>query len=236
LLLFLTAALPQTPIKGRLALDNPVLPCGKFLDFCGVLGILGGALVRRPVTVAGVEVAEEVDGAIEVLDECGGAFDPVAGVEVIDLADLADDGPVDVAADDAGDVVLRGVADDGFLEFADEGDGVFDALLGVGAEGPVAEAEVAADPVEGLVGLEEEFVADVADEGEPAHVLDDGVELVAVHDEEAAAICGEVDVVFPHGDGAEVAHEAGEEFVVIAGDVDDAGAFAAFAKELLDDV
>jgi len=154
----------------------------------------------------------------------------------IEVADLADDRPVDVAADDARNAVVGGVADDGFLEFAYEGDGVLDALLCERTEGPIAETKPAAKPVERDVQLQKELVADIADEGEPAHVLDDGIEFVAVHDEKAASIRGEMDVVFLHGDGAVDAEEIGKELVVVAGDVDDLCAFAAFAEDLLDDV
>ena len=67
--------------------------------------------------------------------------------------------------------------------------------------------------------------------------MDDGVELVAVDDEEVAAVGGLVDGAVGNDDAAEMgALERTQELVVVAGDVDDAGALAALAQQLLDDV
>jgi hypothetical protein len=57
---------------------------------------------------------------VEVLDDGGAGIDPVAAVDVSEAVDLLDRGPVDVAADDAIEPALAGVADGRILEIEDE--------------------------------------------------------------------------------------------------------------------
>ena len=68
-----------------------------------------------------------------------------------------------------------------------------------------------------------DVVGPVAEIGEPARIVDDRVELVAVDDQERAAVGGLVDVPVDDLDAAEMrALEGSQELVVIAGDIDDA--------------
>ena len=80
-----------------------------------------------------MEVGEQRDVAVEILHQRGATFDPVPAIVVIDPAEGPDDGGMDVAADDAGDVVCFRIANDGFLKCADEGDGAFDVAFDGGA-------------------------------------------------------------------------------------------------------
>ena len=82
-----------------------------------------------------------------------------------------------------------------------------------------------------------DVIGPVAEEGEPARVAHDDVELVAVDDEHGLAVGGLVQRVVDDFDAAEI--EAGviaREFVVIARHIDDARALARLAQQLLDDV
>ena len=85
------------------------------------------------------------------------------------------------------------VTHDRVFKFADEIDRVLDPLLRVGAERPITEPEAAAHEVDQRIEREQELVAKVAGEGEPAHVLDHRIQLVSVNDENAPSIGGGVD-------------------------------------------
>jgi hypothetical protein len=141
---------------------------------------------------------------------------------------------VDVAANDAVDLVPLRLGGQRLLEGADEVDRVLDLVLGPLRQRPVGRAEYTAQPVEHAVGGQREIVGFVAEQREPARLRDDEVEHVAVHDEVAAAVGGLVHDVLDDLDAAEMrAVIAAQEFVVIAGDVDDAGALARLAQQLL---
>ena len=143
---------------------------------------------------------EELDGSVVVFDDGGAAFDPVAGVEILDAADRPDRGGVDVPAEDAVHVEIFRVADDRFLELPDKADDIFHLGLDVGAQRPVAEPEEPAEEIYEAVAAEKDRVADVAGMGEPPQVLDHGVELVPVDDQQAASVRRVVDRVFLQGD------------------------------------
>src|SRR5262245_38117548 len=53
---------------------------------------------------------DDLEPAVMMLDEGGAAFDPVAVIEVVDIADHAVVGRVDMAADDALRAALAGLA------------------------------------------------------------------------------------------------------------------------------
>ena len=77
----------------------------------------------------------------------------------------------------------------------------------------------------------------VAEIGEPARIVDDGVELVAVDDEQPLAVGGLVDGAVGDDDAAEMhTLELARELVMVAGDVGDAGALARLAQQFLHDV
>lgn len=175
--------------------------------------------------------------AVEVLDQGGAAFDPVAVVAVEDAVDGAHFGGVDMAADDSVDFALSGLGDHRVLEMADVFDGVLDLVFQVGRQRPIAEAHLAAGPVEPGVQRKCRGIGMIADEGQPFGVFDDPVEFVAVQNEIAPAIGSDVDGVAHDRHPAEAAAgEVAEGFVMVAGDVDDAGSLARLAQKLLDDV
>ena len=121
---------------------------------------------------------------VEILDQRGAAFDPVAVVAVEDAVDVADLGLVDVAADHAVDAAPARLAGHRVLEVADELDGVLDLVLQVGRQRPVGQAEPRRRPVEPGVEPQRTRVGPVAEDGEPRGVAHDAVELVAVDDQQ----------------------------------------------------
>ena len=90
-----------------------------------------------------------------------------------------------------------------------------------------------AHPVHRMVGLQQELVAHVADVREPAHVLDHGVEFVAVDDENLAPVPRAVHGARHDFHIAEFAGKLGDEFIVVARNIDQACSFARFAQEFL---
>src|SRR5690606_1150264 len=95
------------------------------------------------------------------------ALDPVTAVQIVDIADAAVGGVMNVPTDNTVGTMPAGFACDGFLIGANERHGLLDAVLEVGREGPVPEAEVAANPVQGIVEPECGLVSPVPEEGEP---------------------------------------------------------------------
>src|SRR5580658_7714117 len=85
----------------------------------------GGERVERPQRCP----VQDLEPAVEMLDESGAALDPVAVVAIEDAADVAHLGLVDVAADDAVDAALARLFDDHVGVVADELDRVLDAAL-----------------------------------------------------------------------------------------------------------
>src|ERR1700720_4412200 len=124
----------------------------------------------------------------------------------------------------------------GFFEFADKTDRVFDALLGVGAERPVTKAEATADEIDCGVKRKQKLIADVTHECEPLCVLHYRVQLVAMNDEQAAPICRLMNRVLLDRNVAVRAAEGADEFVVVAGYVDNGDALACLAQNFLNDV
>ncbi len=181
--------------------------------------------------------AHDLEPAVVVLGHEGAGFHEIARVDVGDAVDVPHGGVVDVAADHPVHGVLHGILRHHLLEVADEVDGVLHLQLGPGREGPVGEAEAAADDVEHRVGRDGGGVGPVAEVGEPADVAHHDVEVVAVGDEEAPPVRRDVDGGAHHLDAPEGhADIFARELVVVAGDVDHAGALAHLAEQLLHDV
>ena len=149
-----------------------------------------------------MKVGQQRNPAVEILDQRRAALDPVAGIVIIHTVNGPDHRRMNVAADDAVHRVILRVTHNRLLEFADERDGVLDALFRVSAQGPVAEPEQPPELVERSVQAEQKLVAGVADEGEPLDVLHDGIEFVPVNDQQAASVRGGVDGARLDGDGA----------------------------------
>ncbi len=165
------------------------------------------------------------------------AFHPVAAIDVADAVDFGDDGVVDMAADDAIGVVAACLLDDDLLELADEIDGRLHLLLRPGREGPVRQAEPAADGGEDHVDRDRRVIGPVAEIGDDTRMTHDHVELVSVQHQIAPAVSAFVDHALCHLDTAEMrAREIAQELVVIAGDVNDACTLARLAQDLLRDI
>lgn len=180
---------------------------------------------------------DQFHAAVEVFDEGGAGFNPVAAVEIGEVVDFANFGFVDVAADDAIGPVAAGLAHHGLFVVDDKADDVFHAAFDVGREGPFRKAESAADSVEETADVNHEVISVVAEDGEPGRVVDDAIELISVQDPEAASVgC------FVHGVGQDDDAAEGEscefvkKFVVVSGNADHTGALAHFAQEFLDHI
>jgi hypothetical protein len=171
-----------------------------------------------------------------VFDHRGEAFDPVSAVVVGDPFDLAHGGRVDVTAEDRIDTVVAREPNDGFLEFSNEAHDIFDLGFHVGAEGPVAEPEEPTEEIDDAIAAQEQHIAYVPEVGQPAEVLDDGIEFMPMDDEDLSAVCRGVDRVLADFDAGVVPVEGGEEFVVVARNVNDLSAFAALAEEFLNHI
>jgi len=179
---------------------------------------------------------DELDFAVEILDEGGAAFDPVSAVEVLDAADGFHLGAVDVAADDAIRLMTFGHGGEGVLVFGDVFHGGLGLEFEIGGEGPVAEAEHTAEAVEIQVEIQDPVVDVGAELFEQMVEMGEAIRLMAVDDEIFFAVGGGVDGFAREDDAAEThADEMLDEFVVVAADVDDLGLFAAFAEEFLDE-
>ena len=181
-------------------------------------------------------IIHHLDDAVLAFDQSGTAFYPITAVVISNAAELPDRRTVYVTAQHSVNGKFLGVMDDLFLESADETDCVLDPLFGVSAERPITEAKPAANEIDERIQREQKLVANIARESEPFHVLHDRVKLMPVDDEHATSVRQTMNRVFLHGDVTVGAVEFGEQIVMIARDVNDAGAFARFAKDFLDDV
>ena len=123
-----------------------------------------------------------------------------------------------------------------FFESADEIDRVFYPFFCVSAQRPVTETEAAADKIDRGIERKQELIANVASKRQPLHVLDNGVEFVAVYDQNSFAGRRDVDGVSLDVDVSVRATEVPDHLVVITRDIDDARAFACFAQNFLNDV
>ena len=193
-------------------------------------------LGERPL-IAGFEPGDDLEPAVVMLGDRGAALHPVAAIDVADAEIVVDHGMVDVAADDAVDMAALRLGGQRLLERADIVHGVLDLVLRPLRQRPVGKAEPAAQSVEIAVHQDGKVVGGVAEQRQPARMLDHHVEHVAVHHQIAAAVGGLVDRRLRHLDAAEMrAVIIAQELVVIARQIDEAGALARLAQELLHDV
>ena len=165
------------------------------------------------------------------------AFDPIAGVDIDDFADLAHGGVVNMAADHPLGAVTARLLSERRFELADIVHRALDPVLEIGRERPVGHAQPAANGVEMGVGPQRKRVAPIAEQREPFGVADDDVEFIAVHDEIAAPVGSLMDRLALDGDAPEprpaiIAHR----FIVIAGNVDQLRPLARLAQQFLQDV
>jgi hypothetical protein len=169
-----------------------------------------------------------------VLGHGRAAFDPIAAVDVAHRKALVDRRMVDVAADDAVDRMAVRFGAERLFKLADMAHGVLDLELGPSRQRPIRQAEPPAHGVEDGVDDERHPVGVVAQQGDPARVLDDHVEMIAVNHEVAPAVDADVKRRLDDFDAAEMrAVIVAQELVVIARHVDHARALARLAQQLL---
>ncbi len=115
----------------------------------------------------------------------GEVFDPVPGVEVLNVAFLSDDGAhlglMDVPADHVVVALLDGYLSSGLLKIADVADGLFDAVFDLFGEGHLLAAQLLQAAVDEAVHQDEQVVAQPAQLGQPLG-MHAGVKDVAVKD------------------------------------------------------
>ena len=108
---------------------------------------------------------DQLHAPVVVLDNGGHAFDPVAGVEVMDLADALVLRGVDVTADDAVTTLVDGELLKQGLVFINEADGGFHLGLHALAEGKILLPLPRAPAVIPAIDMEEGVVSDRAEGG-----------------------------------------------------------------------
>ena len=162
---------------------------------------------------------------------------PVTGPKAVHInqaVDGANHGMVDVAADDAVDVLAAAFGAQGLLELSDEIDGVLDLELDPPRQRPVRQSQNAAHGVEISIQRDREIVGVVAEQRQPTGVADHHIEQIAVDDEKAPPVGRYMDGLIHHLDAAEMgAIVLTHELVMIARHVDHACAFARLAQQLL---
>src|SRR5690606_33706516 len=138
---------------------------------------------------------------------------------------------VDMAANDAIDTSFLGFVHQRFFKAADDRNGVFNALLGPSAEGPILEAKATAHPIDDAIDAQGGVVGSMAHMREPSGVHDRDVELIAMDNEKGLAGGRGVDGAIDQLDLAEIGAEIfAQEFVVIARKIDDARASLSFVE------
>src|SRR6266568_7063088 len=139
-----------------------------------------------------------------MLDQRRAAFDPIAVIVISDIADLANFGRMDVAADDSMSAALMRRTRDDFLKARNELHRVLDLLLEVRGNRPIRQTALAAHPIQDTVELEQQSVGIVAEQREPLGVENDAVEFVAVQHQQTLSIGGLVHRLENQLDTAEV--------------------------------
>ena len=134
---------------------------------------------------------------------------------------------MDVAADDAVHLRAARLFRQHLLEGADEIHRLLHLDLGPGRERPVGHAEEMAEPADRAVDDHRRVIGIVAEIGEPAGIVHDRVELVAMDDQHTASVRRLDDAAEMH------ALELAGEFVMVAGYVGDRSALARLAQQFL---
>jgi len=166
-------------------------------------------------------VVEHFKSPVLVFDDGGERLHPVAGIEVVDVAQYLIVGRVDVSADDAAALTLARQVFQLLLVFTDEADGALDLSFDRLAEGEVFLAAPFPVAVVTTVDSQQTLVADVSQHCQPLMVNSDCVKSVSVHDKVVAAGTF-VDIFFQHFNLAEEERQAtSKEVIVVAAQIDD---------------
>ena len=178
----------------------------------------------------------EFDFAVEIFNQRGAAFHPVAAVQILHAVNHLHLGAMNVAADDAISFLIARHRSERAFIFGDE----FDRRLGFEfqkcRQRPVTKTQRAAQPVEIQIEIENPVVKMRAEFLEQMIEVRQAVRLVAVDDEIFFPVGGGVDHLVRH-DHAAKTHPGKliNELVMVAGDVNDLRLLAAFAQQFLDE-
>ena len=194
---------------------------------------------RARLDVRSVAPADDLEAAVEVLDERRAAFDPVAAVEIGDAVVMLDRGVVDVAADRRRRRPRVAPPRPAPPRSGPCNSTAFFTLCFAQADKrPVGEAEAAPHAVDLPVEPERHVIGTVAERGEPdAH----GAPPCRTGRHAARGSAGRPPSRAPRDRRPSTppnlsAEEIAQELVVVARDIDDLGALARLAQQLLDDV
>jgi len=179
---------------------------------------------------------DELNPAVKIFYQCRATFNPIAAVQILNVADVFDFRAVNVAADHAVGLLVARHLRQGFLVFRD----VFHGRLGlefqIRRQRPVAETQRAPQPVEMQIEIENPVVKVRAEFFQQMIEMRQAVRLMTVDDEIFFPVGGGVHCLLRHDHAAKThSHKLLDEFVVVAGDVNDFRLFAAFAEQFLDE-
>jgi hypothetical protein len=182
---------------------------------------MGGESVHSAESGLKVLVFDEFEATVIGFADGGEAFDPVAGIEIVDAIDHLVGWSVDMAADDAHTIPLCGKITQGIFITAHGVDGVFNLGLDGTADGVVFLAPELAGPVVKPVDHEEHGIAETPQQGKPSEIGGDGIKGIAMH-ADIIAVRSLVDVFVAKMDAVELKRkDFPEEVVMIAPQVDD---------------
>lgn len=137
----------------------------------------------------------ELETTVIVFDDRGERLNPIARVEIVDIANVANFRRVDVSADHAHATLGLGQGRELLFEFRDMADGGLDLGLDRFAERIVLLAPPGAKLVVNPVEAQEETVTEITKVRDDDHVLDHRVEDVAVQNQ-VVTLTRVMDVVF----------------------------------------
>lgn len=187
--------------------------------------------------IIGLHPGDQLECSIHRLGNRCAAFHPVTGIDVTDTVNILHHRVVNVATDDAVDIVAACFIRYYTLELANEVDGMLDLKLCPGRERPVRKPDPATNGGQKHIDGNGRIICPVTQIGEQAGVADDHVEFVTMNDQIFLAVGRFMDHPLGHFDTAEVrAGKFAKEFVVVAGNVDDARSLAGLSQQLLDHV
>ena len=195
-----------------------------------------GHLRRRALETAKGAALQDLQPAVEVLDQRRATLGPVTVIAVENAVDHTDLRVMDMAADHAVHVPSARFPGEHDLEVGDVLHRVLHPVLQVCQERPVRKSQDTPDAVDEPVAVQHHAVRPVTEPVEPARVADDAVEAVAVCDEEPPPVGSHVRGLGPDLDAGHVESvEFARGFVMVAGHEDHFDAGIRPVQELPDD-
>ncbi len=171
-----------------------------------------------------------------IFSQCGAIFNPVTGVYVFDIAQVPNLRTMNMPANHSSHPALARELNHGVLVVRDVFHGGLGFQFDVRSKRPITETESAPRAINPDVHVEDAVVKRGADTVEQAVEMGEAVELMAVNDQVALSISGGMDDTFSQMNSTEAhAEKFFQELVVVSCDVGDAGLFAVFAQQFLDE-